>query len=288
MKISEILKNRDITVSYEVFPPKNTAARESVEKAAFEIAALKPDFMSVTYGAAGSTKGYTFDLARQIKERYNVETLAHLTCINSTKDQTVEALNELKSFGIDNILALRGDKPADGTVCVSDYNYASDLVRFIKQNGDFCVGGACYPDGHVEAEHKDEDIDNLKKKVDEGTEFLTTQMFFDNSVLYNFLYRIREKGITVPVIAGIMPVTNGRQIKRITDISGTYLPARFKAIVDRFGDDPKAMAQSGVAYATEQIIDLIANGVTHIHIYSMNKTEIARQIEQNLSDIIKR
>lgn len=288
MKISEILKNRDITVSYEVFPPKNTAARESVEKAAFEIAALKPDFMSVTYGAAGSTKGYTFDLARQIKERYNVETLAHLTCINSTKDQTVEALNELKSFGIDNILALRGDKPADGTVCVSDYNYASDLVRFIKQNGDFCVGGACYPDGHVEAEHKDEDIDNLKKKVDEGTEFLTTQMFFDNSVLYNFLYRIREKGITVPVIAGIMPVTNGRQIKRITDISGTYLPARFKAIVDRFGDDPKAMAQSGVAYATEQIIDLIANGVTHIHIYSMNKPEIARQIEQNLSDIIKR
>ncbi len=288
MKISEILKNRDITVSYEVFPPKNTAARESVEKAAFEIAALKPDFMSVTYGAAGSTKGYTFDLARQIKEHYNVETLAHLTCINSTKDQTVEALNELKSFGIDNILALRGDKPADGTVCVSDYNYASDLVRFIKQNGDFCVGGACYPDGHVEAEHKDEDIDNLKKKVDEGTEFLTTQMFFDNSVLYNFLYRIREKGITVPVVAGIMPVTNGRQIKRITDISGTYLPARFKAIVDRFGDDPKAMAQSGVAYATEQIIDLIANGVTHIHIYSMNKPEIARQIEQNLSDIIKR
>lgn len=288
MKISEILKNRDITVSYEVFPPKNTAARESVEKAAFEIAALNPDFMSVTYGAAGSTKGYTFDLARQIKEHYNVETLAHLTCINSTKDQTVEALNELKSFGIDNILALRGDKPADGTVCVSDYNYASDLVRFIKQNGDFCVGGACYPDGHVEAEHKDEDIDNLKKKVDEGTEFLTTQMFFDNSVLYNFLYRIREKGITVPVIAGIMPVTNSRQIKRITDISGTYLPARFKAIVDRFGDDPKAMAQSGVAYATEQIIDLIANGVTHIHIYSMNKPEIARQIERNLSDIIKR
>ncbi len=288
MKISEILKNRDITVSYEVFPPKNTAARESVEKAAFEIAALKPDFMSVTYGAAGSTKGYTFDLARQIKERYNVETLAHLTCINSTKDQTIEALNELRSFGIDNILALRGDKPADGTVCVSDYNYASDLVHFIKQNGDFCVGGACYPDGHVETEHKDEDIDNLKKKVDEGTEFLTTQMFFDNSVLYNFLYRIREKGITVPVIAGIMPVTNGRQIKRITDISGTYLPARFKAIVDRFGDDPKAMAQSGVAYATEQIIDLIANGVTHIHIYSMNKPEIARQIERNLSDIIKR
>lgn len=288
MKISEILKTREITVSYEVFPPKTTAARNSVERAAFEIAALKPDFMSVTYGAAGSTKGFTFELAQRIRDTYGVETLAHLTSINSTREQVKSALCELSSRGIDNVLALRGDKPADGRECTSDYTYASELIADIRKNGDFCIGGACYPDGHIEAEHKEQDIANLKIKTDAGAEFLTTQMFFDNSVLYNFLYRIREKGITVPVIAGIMPVTNGRQIKHITAVSGTYLPARFKAIVDRFGDDPAAMMQAGIAYATEQIIDLIANGVTHIHIYSMNKPEIARQIECNLSNIIKR
>ena len=288
MKISEILKSREITVSYEVFPPKTDANRETVEKAAFEIASLKPDFMSVTYGAAGSTKGYTFDLALRIKYKYGVDTLAHLTCINSTKPQVKANLEELKSRGIDNILALRGDPPADGTVCVSDYDHASDLVCDIKQNGDFCIGGACYPEGHIDCERKSDDIGNLKIKVDAGAEFLTTQMFFDNNLLYNFLYRIREIGITVPVIAGIMPVTNKNQIKRICGLSGTYLPSRFKAIVDRFGDNPDAMKQAGIAYATEQIIDLIANGVNHIHIYSMNKPEIAREIERNLSNIIKR
>ena len=288
MKISEILKNREITVSYEVFPPKTTANYQSVKSAAFEIASLKPDFMSVTYGAAGTTTGFTFELAQQIKEQQGIDTLAHLTCINSTKPQIEETLGDLKERGLDNILALRGDEPSDGTVCVSDYKYASELVTHIKQSSQFCVGGACYPEGHIDCEHKSVDIQNLKKKVDAGAEFLTTQMFFDNNILYNFLYRIREIGITVPVIAGIMPVTNSTQIKRIMQISGTYLPTRFKAILDRFDNDPDAMKQAGIAYATEQIIDLIANGVNHIHIYSMNKPEVARSIEQNLSDIIKR
>ena len=195
-------------------------------------------------------------------------------------------LEKFKQHGIENVLALRGDIPAGGAP-ENDYHYAAELVRDIKSQGDFCVGGACYPEGHVEAANKTEDILHLKEKVEAGCEFLTTQMFFDNNILYNFLYRIREKGITVPVIAGIMPVTNVKQIKRITSMSGTYLPERFKAIVDRFGDNPDAMKQAGVIYATEQIVDLIANGVNHIHVYSMNKPEVAAGIQASLSEILK-
>ena len=288
MKIRDILNKDTATISFEVFPPKKSTDFGNVEVAALGIAALQPAYMSVTYGAGGSTKGHTIALAGEIQKQHNVPTVAHLTCVCADRSSIGAALTEMQAAGIENILALRGDIPKDfdGEV-FTDFTHASDLVRFIKESGDFCVGGACYPEGHVEAANKTEDILHLKEKVDAGCEFLTTQMFFDNNIMYNFLYRIREKGITVPVVAGIMPVTNVKQIKRITSMSGTYLPERFKAIVDRFGDNPAAMKQAGVIYATEQIIDLIANGVNHIHVYSMNKPEIAAGIQSSLSEILK-
>ena len=286
MKISEILKQDKVTLSFEVFPPKTSSTYESVARATQEIAALRPDFMSVTYGAGGGTSEHTVHIASDLQSQYGVNVLTHLTCVSSTRAHVSSMLDQFRQHGIQNVLALRGDIPQGGAPA-NDYHYAAELVRDIKAQGDFCVGGACYPEGHVEAANKTEDILHLKEKVEAGCEFLTTQMFFDNNILYNFLYRIREKGITVPVIAGIMPVTNVKQIKRITSMSGTYLPERFKAIVDRFGDNPDAMKQAGVIYATEQIIDLIANGVNHIHVYSMNKPEIAAGIQASLSEILK-
>ena len=284
MKIRDILAQGKPTLSFEVFPPKTEAAYESVEAVAKEIAKLKPSFMSVTYGAGGGTSKYTVAIASMIQDQ-GVTPLAHLTCVSSTKEKVHQVLEELKEKKIENILALRGDIPADG-VTPKEYRYASQLIREIKESGDFCIGAACYPEGHVESANKSVDMDYLKEKVEAGCDFVTTQMFFDNSILYSYLYRIREKGITVPVIAGIMPVTHASQIKRITGMSGTYLPARFKAIVDRFGDNPAAMKQAGIAYATEQIIDLIANGVNGIHVYSMNKPDVAAKIQENLKEIL--
>ena len=285
MKIKEILAQGKPTLSFEVFPPKTEAAYESVEKAAGEIAKLKPSFMSVTYGAGGGTSRYTVEIASMIQD-LGVTPLAHLTCVSSTREKVHQVLEQLREKRIENVLALRGDIPADG-VTPREYRYASQLIREIKEFGDFCIGDACYPEGHVESANKSVDMDYLKEKVEAGCDFVTTQMFFDNSILYSYLYRIREKGITVPVIAGIMPVTNARQISRITGMSGTYLPSRFKSIVDRFGDNPAAMKEAGIAYATEQIIDLIANGVNGIHVYSMNKPDVAAKIQDNLREILK-
>lgn len=286
MKISDILAKGKPTLSFEVFPPKTADLYESVEQAVEEIASLKPDFMSVTYGAGGGTSEFTASLAAEIQKKHNVTTLAHLTCVSSTREK-VEAQTELlKKEGIENILALRGDLP-EGGILSPDYKYASQLISDLKTKGDFCIGGACYPEGHVESRTVKEDIYYLKEKVDAGLSFLTTQMFFDNAVLYRFLYKIREAGITVPVVAGIMPVTNANQIKRITALSGTYLPQRFKSIVDRFGDNQKAMEQAGIAYSTEQIIDLLANGVNAIHVYTMNKPHIAEGIQKSLSEILR-
>lgn len=285
MKIKDILEQGKPTLSFEVFPPKTEDKYESVERAAVEIAKLSPAFMSVTYGAGGGTSRYTVDIASTLHNEYQVTALAHLTCVSSTKAQVHAVLEELKERRIENILALRGDIPKDGCMA-TDYRYASQLIHEIKQSGDFCIGAACYPEGHVESVNKTADIGYLKEKVEAGCDFVTTQMFFDNNILYNYLYRIREKGITVPVVAGIMPVTNVAQIKRICEMSGTYLPARFKAIVDRFGDHPAAMKQAGIAYATEQIIDLIANGVNGIHVYSMNKPDVAGRIKESLSEIL--
>ncbi len=286
MKIRDILGQGRPTLSFEVFPPKTEDKYETVEAAAREIAMLSPSFMSVTYGAGGGTSRYTVDIAAALNNEYHVPTLAHVTCVSSTREKVRGVLRELRERGIENVLALRGDIPKEGRLA-HDYLYASELIREIKQSGDFCIGAACYPEGHVESANKTEDITYLKEKVEAGCDFVTTQMFFDNNILYNYLYRIRERGITVPVVAGIMPVTNVSQIRRICQMSGTYLPSRFKAIVDRFGDRPAAMKQAGIAYATEQIIDLIANGVNGIHVYSMNKPDVAARIQASLSEILE-
>lgn len=288
MKIRDILKSEEPHISFEVFPPKTDAGYDSVLTATEKIAALNPSFISVTYGAGGGTSKNTVSIASHIKKDFGVTSLAHLTCVSSTKEVVHQVIDRLKEEGIENILALRGDIPAEREFPLPNhYRYASELVEDIRRQGDFCIGAACYPEGHVETEHKKDDIINLKHKVDCGVDFLTTQMFFDNHIMYNFLYRIREKGITVPVLPGIMPVTNKKQIARIGGLSGTILPERFRAIVDRFGDNPDAMRQAGIAYATDQIIDLIANGINHIHVYSMNKPEVAVAIMRNLSEIVK-
>ncbi|HEX3023448.1 MAG TPA: methylenetetrahydrofolate reductase [NAD(P)H] [Lachnospiraceae bacterium] len=287
MKIRDILNRKSPTLSFEVFPPKTDDDYSKVEEATRSIAELKPAFMSVTYGAGGGTSKHTIEIAANLSNNCGVTPLAHLTCVSSTKEEIQEQLKRLKENGIENILALRGDMVKDMQFPKQGgYRYASELVQEIKQAGDFCIGAACYPEGHVEADSRRIDIKYLKEKVDAGCDFLTTQMFFDNNILYNYLYQLRENGIHIPVIAGIMPVTNSKQIKRICALSGTALPARFKAIVDKFGDNPKAMQQAGIAYATDQIIDLYANGVNAVHVYSMNKPEVAKCIQDNLSEII--
>ena len=292
MKITEILSKNTPLISFEVFPPKTETAFESVRTATEEIAKLRPAFMSVTYGAGGGTSRYTLDIAKNIKELYGVPTLAHLTCVSSTRQTVKERISDIKAAGIGNVMALRGDIPRElenSDRSEWDYKYAIDLVRELKAaDPDFCVGGACYPEIHPESATQKDDIKRLKEKVDAGVDFLTTQMFFDNNLLYNFLYKIREAGITVPVIPGIMPITNGNQVERAVKLSGSFIPQRFKSLVDRFGSDPDAMKQAGIAYATDQIIDLYANGISLVHVYSMNKPEVAAKIQDNLSDIIKK
>lgn len=291
MKIKELLVGNTPSLSFEVFPPKTETAFESVKSATEEIARLKPSFMSVTYGAGGGTSKYTLDIAKSIKELHGVPTLAHLTCVSSTRETVKAKISEIREAGIENVMALRGDIPADmenEDRSGWDYTHAVDLVRELKEaNPDFCIGGACYPEVHPESINQTEDIKRLKEKVDAGCDFLTTQMFFDNNLLYNFLYKIREAGITVPIIPGIMPITNKSQIERAIKLSGSFMPRRFVSLVDRFGHDPAAMKQAGIAYATDQIIDLYANGITNVHVYSMNKPDVAAKIQSNLSDILK-
>jgi methylenetetrahydrofolate reductase (NADPH) len=286
MEISKILADKTPSVSFEVFPPKQETNLAEVKAAAGAIAALKPSFMSVTYGAAGSTSKMTVEVAADIKNLHGVSVLPHLTCVASSKEHVANMLKQIRENNIDNIMALRGDMPKDGIVC-HDYEHASDLIRDIRaQDPTICIGGACYPEGHIECAHKSDDIRFLKEKVDAGCNFLTTQMFFDNNIFYNFLYRVKDIGINVPVVPGIMPITTAKQLSRSVQLSGTSVPERFKAIVDRFGDDPVSMRQAGIIYASEQIIDLIANGVNHIHVYSMNKPDVAADILNNLKGII--
>ena len=290
MKIIEILDSGRFSLSFEVFPPKNDTAFDSVKVATEEIAKLHPSFMSVTYGAGGGTSKYTLDIAKNIKEAYGVPTVAHLTCVSSTKETVRGKIEDIKRAGIENIMALRGDIPSEleGTDRSRwDYTYATQLVRELRESGaDFCIGGACYPEVHPESRDQKDDIKYLKEKVDAGCDFLTTQMFFDNNLLYNFLYKIREAGILVPVIPGVMPITNANQVERAIKLSGSFMPQRFKSLVDRFGDSPDAMKQAGIIYATDQIIDLFANGITNVHVYSMNKPDVAAAILKNLSDIL--
>ena len=285
MKITDIVKSGSGSLSFEVFPPKTNDKYESVSRAVKDISSLSPSYMSVTYGAGGGTSAYTAQIAKEISS-YGVTPLAHLTCVSSTKEEIEMRISELKSVGVENILALRGDIPNGMDKSNLEYRYAYELIDDIKAYGDFCIGGACYPEGHPESESLTNDILFLKNKVAHGCDFLTTQMFFDNNLLYNFLYKIREAGITVPVIPGVMPITNGNQVERAIKLSGSFMPQRFKSLVDKFGDTPDAMKQAGIAYATDQIIDLFANGITNVHVYSMNKPDVAMAIQNNLSSIL--
>ena len=305
MKIRDIIRSGRPSVSFEIFPPKrqapslfgdaeSAAAMERTKEVVRKIAAEHPAFISVTYGAAGGTTGAnTAAIAQYVQDECHVPALAHLTCITSSRDRIADEIISFREKGIENILCLRGDYPGGnreegtGNRRGGEFHHAIDLIRALRPSK-FCLGGACYPERHPECAHIDEDIAHLKEKVDAGLDFLTTQMFFDNNVYFHYLARLRAAGITIPVLAGIMPVTNGRQIARICALSGTSLPPRFRAIVDRFGDDPTAMMDAGVAYATEQIIDLFANGVNNVHIYTMNKPEIAIRIMLNLHGIISR
>lgn len=290
MKISDILKNEKPSISFEVFPPKADTAFESVRQAVEKIAELSPSFMSVTYGAGGGTSRYTLDIARDIEKRFGIPMLAHLTCVSSTRETVGDMIKKITDAGIENVMALRGDLTPELTESDRsgwDYHHAVDLVRQLRESGtDFCIGGACYPEIHPESADRREDILHLKEKVDAGCDFLTTQMFFDNNLLYSFLYKIREAGIAVPIVPGIMPITNARQVERAIKLSGSFMPQRFKSIVDRFGGDDASMLQAGVAYATDQIIDLYANGINHVHVYSMNKPQVAAGIVSNLSHIL--
>ena len=290
MKIGDIIKQEQMSLSFEVFPPKKESSFESVRIATEEIAALKPSFMSVTYGAGGGISNYTLAVAKNIKEKYNVPMLAHLTCVSSDKETIKAKISDLKANSITNIMALRGDLTPELEKTDRsrwDYRYAVELVRQLREDDtDFCIGAACYPEVHPESASQRLDIKYLKEKVDAGVDFLTTQMVFDNNLFFNFLYKIREAGIMVPVLPGIMPITNANQVERAIKLSGAFMPQRFRAMVDKFGSDPAAMKQAGIAYATDQIIDLYANGITNVHIYSMNKPDVAEGIKNNLSDIL--
>ena len=285
MKIKDILAEGRPSVSFEIFPPRKDAPFAPVKEAVERLARQRPSFMSVTYGAAGGAKANTVDIASFV-QTCGVPALAHLTCLTATHESLSNEIASLRAGGIENILCLRGDAPKDTTVQPpGHFAHAVDLVRALGSSS-FCLGGACYPECHPECAHMEDDIGYLREKVDAGLDFVTTQMFFDNNIFYRYLSKLRDRGVTVPVIAGIMPVTNGKQIARICAISGTYLPSRFKAIVDRYGDRPDAMLSAGVAYATEQIIDLFANGVNAVHIYTMNKPEVAERIMANLRGIL--
>lgn len=289
MKIVDILKQDQMSLSFEVFPPKKETSFESVRIATEEIAALRPAFMSVTYGAGGGTSEYTLAVAKNIKEKFDVPMLAHLTCVSSDKETIKKRIRDMKEAGISNVMALRGDltpelEKTDRSKW--DYRYAVELIRELKAEHDFCIGAACYPEVHPESANQREDIKHLKEKVEAGADFLTTQMVFDNNLFFNFLYKLREAGITVPVLPGIMPITNANQVERAIKLSGAFMPQRFRAMVDKFGSNPDAMKQAGIAYATDQIIDLYANGITNVHVYSMNKPDIAEGIHKNLSNIL--
>ncbi len=292
MRIIDVLNRNEMSLSFEVFPPKQETSLENVMQAAGSIAELKPSFMSVTYGAGGGTSEYTLKLSREIEQKYGVPMLAHLTCISSDKDTVHSRITALKDAGVKNIMALRGDIPADkiGSDRSNwDYHYAVELIREIKSiYPECCIGAACYPEIHPESKNQREDLLHLKEKVDAGVDFLTTQMIFDNNLFFNFLYKIRDMGITVPVLPGIMPITKANQVERAIKLSGAYMPVRFRSIVDRFGTDDAAMTQAGIIYATDQIIDLYANGITNVHVYSMNKPEVAAGIKESLSSILGR
>ena len=291
MNLLESIRDPRLSLSFEVFPPKNNTAFSSVLRATEDIAALDPSYVSVTYGAGGAGGRYTLDIARSLRRMEGAEILAHLTCVGADRSSVKSYLEALRAAGIRNVMALRGDLP-QGTdpafMAQSPYPHAVDLIRELKAAGGFCIGAACYPEVHPESSNQAEYLRRLREKVEAGAEFLTTQMFFDNNLLYNFLYKLREAGVTVPVVPGIMPITGANQVRRALELSGSFMPRRFTSLVDRFGSAPEAMKRAGIIYATDQIIDLFANGIRHVHVYTMNKPEVARAIRDNLSGLLGR
>lgn len=285
MKVTDILASKKVTVSCELFPPKHGTELEKARHTVAETVDLHPDFISVTYGAAGNTAQFTAEIAEEAVSR-GASVVAHLTCVSADKSDVHEYLDTLKKYGVENVLALRGDMP-QGREPKTDFLHASDLALEIAKYGDFCIGGACYPEGHPEAPSLAFDIETLKIKSQCGISFFTSQLFFDNEIFYAFLSKLRRAGVDTPVIAGVMPIFRASQLSNARSLSGTMLPRRLREIVERFGDDPAAMRQAGIAYATEQIIDLIANGVNNIHVYTMNRPDIAGCILNNLSEIWK-
>ena len=283
MKIRDILNKDTATISFEVFPPKKSTDFGNVEAAALGIAALQPAYMSVTYGAGGSTKGHTIALAGEIQKQHNVPTVAHLTCVCADRSSIGAALTEMQAAGIENILALRGDIPKDfdGEV-FTDFTHASDLVRFIKENGDFCVGGACYPEVHPDSANKNEDIQGLKAKVDAGCEYLTTQMFFDNSKYFDFVERCRKAGITVPIIPGIKPISTPKHLEILPRTFSVSLPEELVKAVRACGEDTQAAREVGIEWAIHQAKELKAAGVPIIHFYTMGRTDNIRKIACNV------
>ncbi len=288
MKISEILKQNKRRLSFEVFPPKTYSAFDSIRVATEEIASLSPAFMSVTYGAGGGTSRYTLDIARNIEEKYVVPSLAHLTCVSSTRATVAARISDMRAAGIENVMALRGDIPEGCEDMPRDYKYAAELVRELAAAGDFCIGGACYPEVHPESRGVEDDLLHLREKAEAGCDFLTTQMFFDNGLFYRFLERARAAGIALPIIPGVMPITRAAQAERAVKLSGSYMPRTLLSLVEKYGNDPEAMTEAGIDYATGQIIDLFENGVRNVHLYSMNKPEVARAIQKNLSGILEK
>ncbi len=278
MYIKDIFKNRRSVYSFEVFPPKKATGFEAVKETVKTLSSMPIDYMSVTYGAGGSTSKSTPDVADFIENECGMTSLAHLTCISSDKAQIKSILDDLKSKGIENILALRGDIPKDSPI-TTDYKYACDLISEIKSYGNFCVGGACYPEMHPDSENMEKDIENLKIKADCGCDFFVTQMFFDNDRFYDFRNKLQQKGINLPITAGIMPLTNAGQIERMCLLSGgASMPSKFTRMFARYEHNPEALKQAGVAYAIDQITELLSNDINGIHLYTMNKSEVAQKI----------
>ncbi|MDP4089295.1 MAG: methylenetetrahydrofolate reductase [NAD(P)H] [Bacillota bacterium] len=288
MQIKEIFKVKKPVISFEIFPPKKDDDIETIYNTIEALKDLRPDFISVTYGAGGSTRDKTVEIASIVKNKYNIEALAHLTCISLGEEGLSRILEDLRSNNVENIMALRGDLPQGmkkEDLENSPFHYASDIVSTIKKRESFCAGAACYPEGHPECESLDRDISNLKYKVDCGADFLATQLFFDNNRFYNFMDKARKAGISIPVTAGIMPVTNKKQIERMVSLSNASLPDKFKRIMNKYEHNPEALKEAGIVYATEQIIDLLSWGIDGIHLYTMNRPETCRRIMNNITSI---
>jgi methylenetetrahydrofolate reductase (NADPH) len=286
MEIASLFQKKKVVFSLEIFPPKKTSSIDTIYKTLDDLKELQPDFISVTYGAGGNAAdNSTCDIASTILNTYGIVPLAHLTCVNNTKEEIGLILDRLKENGVKNILALRGDINPD-IPAKKEFSYASELVQYIKNRGEFYISGACYPEGHVEAENIEKDIENLKIKVDAGVGHLISQLFFDNDLFYNFLEKVRKAGVKVPIQAGIMPVINKAQIERMVTLCGASLPSKFTKMMQRFEHSPEAIREAGIAYAVDQIVDLISQGVDGIHLYTMNNPYVARRISESIKGII--